>query len=115
MTKYTTAGLINNVLYVIILSAALDLVGPNIPKGIVLLADVLPSFVTKLIAPYFIHKISYGVRIITFVALSSGGMLLIALTPSTQDGGSVGVKLIGVIIGSLSSGGGELSFLGLTH
>jgi battenin len=115
MTKYTVAGLINNVLYVIILSAALDLVGPNVPKGIVLLADVLPSFVTKLIAPYFIHKIPYGVRILTFVALSSSGMFLIALTPSTQDGGSVGVKLVGVIIGSLSSGGGELSFLGLTH
>jgi battenin len=42
-------------------------------------------------------------------------MLLIALTPSTLDGGSVGVKLVGVVIGSLSSGGGELSFLGLTH
>ncbi|RAL65326.1 hypothetical protein DID88_000894 [Monilinia fructigena] len=50
-------GLINNVLYVIILSAALDLVGPSIPKSVVLLADVLPSFVTKLIAPYFIHKV----------------------------------------------------------
>jgi battenin len=42
-------------------------------------------------------------------------MLLIALTPSTQSGGSVSTKLLGVVIGSLSSGGGELSFLGLTH
>ena len=109
------AGLINNVLYVVILSAALDLVGPDIPKGIVLIADVLPSFMTKLIAPYFIHKIPYQVRILIFVALSSGGMLLIALTPPTQDGGSVSTKLFGIIIGSLSSGGGELSFLGLTH
>lgn len=96
----------------IILSAALDLVGPNVPKGIVLLADVMPSFITKLVAPYFIHHIPYRLRILIFVCLSSGGMLLIALTPSDT---SVGVKLLGVVIGSLSSGGGELSFLGLTH
>jgi len=108
-------GLINNVLYVIIISAALDLVGPTVPKGIVLLADVLPSFFTKLVAPYFIHKVPYGVRICVFVALSSSGMLLIAFTPDTQTGGSVSVKLCGVVLASLSSGGGELSFLGLTH
>jgi battenin len=108
----TFTGLINNVLYVIILSAALDLVGPEVPKGIVLLADVMPSFITKLIAPYFIHRIPYRVRIIIFVILSSGGMVIIALTPSDR---AVSIKLLGVIIGSLSSGGGELSFLGLTH
>lgn len=39
-------------------------------------------------------------------------MLLIALTPPTQ---TVAVKLVGVVLASLSSGGGELSFLGLTH
>ncbi|KAJ9149474.1 Protein BTN [Pleurostoma richardsiae] len=104
-------GLINNVLYVIILSAAQDLVG-NIPKGVVLLADVLPSFLTKLVAPYFIHRVPYAARVLAFATLSSAGMLLIALTPPTQ---SVAVKLVGVVLASLSSGGGELSFLGLTH
>ncbi|CCC07611.1 unnamed protein product [Sordaria macrospora k-hell] len=105
-------GLINNVLYVIILSAAQDLVGNGIPKGVVLLADVMPSFLTKLVAPYFIHRIPYASRIFVFVALSSAGMLLIAFTPPSQ---SVAVKLIGVVLSSISSGGGELSFLGLTH
>lgn len=99
----------------IILSAALDLVGPNVPKGVVLLADVIPSFVTKLCAPYFIHAVPYHIRIIVFVCLSACGMLLIALTPSYIDGGTVSTKMAGVIIASLSSGGGELSFLGLTH
>ncbi len=99
----------------IILSAALDLVGPNVPKGVVLLADVIPSFLTKLLAPYFIHAIPYHVRIIVFVCLSACGMLLIALTPSYIDGGSISTKMAGVILASLSSGGGELSFLGLTH
>ncbi|KAF7523516.1 hypothetical protein G7054_g11733 [Neopestalotiopsis clavispora] len=105
-------GLINNVLYVIILSAAQDLVGSDVPKGVVLLADVLPSFFTKLIAPYFIHKVPYWVRIILFATGSSLGMLLIALTPSDK---SVGFKMAGVVFASLTSGGGELSFLGLTH
>ncbi|KAH9875058.1 battenin CLN3 protein, partial [Plenodomus biglobosus] len=108
-------GLINNVLYVIILSAALDLVGPNVPKGVVLLADVIPSFLTKLCAPYFIHKIPYNVRILVFVALSACGMLTIALTPPLQDSTTIAIKMCGVMLASLSSGGGELSFLGLTH
>lgn len=107
--------MINNVLYVIILSAALDLVGPDVPKGVVLLADVIPSFMTKLLAPYFIHAVPYYVRILIFVALSSIGMLMIALSPAYTDGGTISTKLAGVVLASLSSGGGELSFLGLVH
>ncbi|KAF1963053.1 batten's disease protein Cln3 [Byssothecium circinans] len=115
MTSFWLFGLINNVLYVIILSSALDLVGPNVPKGVVLLADVIPSFLTKLCAPYFIHKIPYYSRILIFVTLSATGMLIIALTPPLLDARSIGIKMFGVILASLSSGGGELSFLGLTH
>lgn len=73
---------------------------------------MVPSFLTKLVAPYFIHRVPYAVRVLVFAGLSSAGMLLIALTPPTQ---TVAVKLLGVILASLSSGGGELSFLGLTH
>ncbi|ROT38128.1 BTN1 protein [Sodiomyces alkalinus F11] len=105
-------GLINNVLYVIILSAAQDLVGSSVPKGVVLLADVMPAFVTKLVAPYFIHRVPYSIRVLVMIALSTSGMLLLALTPPSQ---SVAVKMVGVVLASLSSGGGELSFLGLTH
>lgn len=113
--ELTTVGLVNNVLYVIILSAALDLVGPNVPKGVVLLADVIPSFLMKLCAPYFIHAIPYSIRILLFVGLSTCGMLLIALTPAYTDGGTISTKMAGVMLASLSGGGGELSFLGLTH
>lgn len=107
--------MINNVLYVIILSAAQDLVGGSVPKSVVLLADVLPSFLMKLIAPYYIHEIPYSIRVLIFCGLSTWGMLLVALTPDAQTGGSVVIKLFGVMMASLSSGGGELSFLGLTH
>ena len=107
--------MINNVLYVVILSAALDLVGPSVPKGVVLLADVIPSFLTKLCAPYFIHAVPYYVRILVFVGLSATGMLLVALTPSYTEGGTIAVKMAGVMLASLSSGGGELTFVGLVH
>lgn len=96
----------------IILSAAQDLVGSAVPKGVVLLADVLPSFFAKLIAPYFIHRVPYSLRVVVFIALSCSGMMILALTPPSK---SVPVKMVGVILASLSSGGGELSFLGLTH
>lgn len=102
-------------LYVIVLSAALDLVGPSIPKGVVLLADVIPSFGMKLVAPYVIHFVPYSIRVMAFAALSAGGMLLVALTPAYTEGGTVSTKIAGIILASLSSGGGELSFLGLTH
>lgn len=99
----------------IVLSAALDLVGPNVPKGVVLLADVIPSFGTKLIAPYIIHVVPYSARVLIFVTLSATGMLLVALTPAYSEGGTISTKLAGIVLASLSSGGGELSFLGLTH
>ena len=69
----------------------------------------------KLCAPYFIHAIPYPIRVLLFSALSTLGMLLIALTPSYKDGGTITTKMAGVVLASLSSGGGELSFISLTH
>ena len=80
-----------------------------------LLCDVIPSFLTKLCAPYFIHEIPYPVRVLLFSALSAIGMLLIALTPPYTDGGTIKTKMAGVVLASMSSGGGELSFISLTH
>lgn len=108
-------GLVNNVLYVILLSAARDLVGPDVPKGVVLLADIIPSFGTKLIAPYFIHVVPYSMRVIIFVFLSVVGMFIVAMSPSYTDGGTISSKIAGIILASFSAGGGELSFVGLTH
>lgn len=105
-------GLINNVLYVVILSAAQDLVGSEVPKGVVLLSNILPSFAIKLVGPYFVHRVPYSIRIVLFAVISSVGMLMIAFTPPDT---SVSIKMVGVMLASLASGGGELSFLGLTH
>lgn len=46
-------------------------------------------------------------------------MLLVALSPAYNPNSlaenNISIKMFGVILASLSSGGGELSFLGLTH
>ncbi|KAI7259270.1 protein btn1 [Hortaea werneckii] len=78
-------GLINNIFYVIILSAALDLVGPAIPKATVLLASIIPGLATKIIVPYIIHLVPYSLRVLIFAALSTCGMLVVALSPSRAD------------------------------
>lgn len=106
---FWTFGLVNNVLYVVILTAAVDLVGPQTPKAVVLLADVLPSFLIKLAAPFFIHKIPYDRRISLLVGLSTVGMLSVSLASPLF------LKLVGVVLASFSSGLGEVTFLQLTH
>ena len=81
----------------------------------VLLADIVPALMTKLIAPHLMHLIPYSARIWMFVGLSVSGMLLIASSPSYMDGGSLTTKMVGIVLASLSSGIGEMSFLSLTH
>lgn len=75
----------------------------------VLLPDVIPSFIIKLVAPFFIHIVPYKYRISLLVALSFVGMVVVA------GSDSVPIKLFGIAIASLSSGLGEISFLSLTH
>lgn len=104
-------GLLNNILYVVILSAAVDIVGYSIPKAVVLLADIMPSLSIKLLAPFFIHKLPYETRIWVLVFFSFFGMLLVSF--SKMD--STVAKILGISMASLSSGMGEVSFLQLTH
>lgn len=97
-------------MYVVILSAAIDLVGSATPKGVVLLADILPSLIVKAIAPLVIHQFAYHVRLWTLVALSVPGMLLISFSNESKP-----VVILGICMASASSGIGEVSFLLLTH
>ncbi|GAV29698.1 hypothetical protein PMKS-003200 [Pichia membranifaciens] len=120
-------GLINNVLYVVILTAAHDLVPPTTPKSIVLLADILPAFLLKLCLPLFVNKsvsnndgvdskrqsvglgINYPLRLAMIVVLSSVGIILTSLPVPLF------IVLGGVVLASLSSGLGETTFLQLSH
>ncbi|KAF8153103.1 batten's disease protein Cln3 [Crassisporium funariophilum] len=102
-------GLINNVLYVIILSAALDLVPPSTPKGIIAFCNIAPALVAKVGWPYILKgRIRYAKRLIGCCILSTLGMLVIAIFDSLY------MRLLGIGFASFSSGLGELTFLQLS-
>jgi battenin len=78
-------GLINNVLYVIILSAALDLVPPNTPKGIIAFCNIFPALLAKIGWPYLLKgKIRYKKRMIGCCSLSVLGMIVCYSLPETN-------------------------------
>ncbi len=65
------------VLYVIILSAALDLVPPSTPKGIIAFWNIVPSIVAKFSWPYILKgRIRYVRRITGCCFLSVTGMIV---------------------------------------
>lgn len=107
-------GLINNILYVVILSAAIDLVGPSTPKAVVLLADIVPAFVVKVLAPFVVHLLAYKVRLWVLVVLSFVGMLIVS-SGTASSTGSVGFTVFGICLALASAGLGEITFLLLTH
>jgi battenin len=89
------------------LSAALDMVQcVNLSPAIVLLADIFPGFLAQFIAPFFMNRIHYTPRVIFTVVMSVSSFLIPAFFTS------VPVKLIGVVIASIASAFGEITFLG---
>ncbi|GKT25205.1 Batten's disease protein Cln3 like protein [Aduncisulcus paluster] len=101
-------GLINNFAYSLMLSAAKDLIGDAAPVGVVLCADVLPTFLVKLFLPPYLHFISYNFRIIFNVVITLIGFQVCAWCDS------VAMRLFGVVLCSTTSGFGEISFLAMT-
>jgi battenin len=102
-------GVLNNILYVIILSAALDLVPASTPKGLVAFFNIFPSLTTKLLWPYLSSgTVRYKRRMLVCTAASWTGMIVIATFNATA------LRLLGIGIASFSSGLGELSFLQLS-
>ncbi|KDQ62321.1 hypothetical protein JAAARDRAFT_170622 [Jaapia argillacea MUCL 33604] len=102
-------GLINNVLYVIILSAALDLVPPSTPKGIIAFCNIAPALVAKVGWPYVLKgRIRYQKRLVGCCLLSAFGMVVVAAFDSLF------MRLLGISLASFSSGLGELTFLQLS-
>lgn len=74
----------------------------------VLLADILPSLVIKLSAPFVIHKLPYGFRVLFCSATAATSFLLVSFSST------VWMSILGVVFASVGSGLGELSFLSLT-
>ncbi|XP_061906636.1 battenin isoform X1 [Entelurus aequoreus] len=131
-------GLCNNFAYVVMLSAAQDILqkqqsgnttkwtvslldsegvksGNNsrydcspVSTAAVLLADILPTLIIKLSVPLLIHQVPYGVRVLFCVVMAATSFLIVSFSST------VWMSIIGVIFASASSGVGELSFLSLT-
>jgi battenin len=59
--------------------------------------------------------IPYSIRIVIFAALSTCGMLAVALSPTATNADSITAKIAGIILANISSGAGEVNFLSLTH
>ncbi|KAF1770122.1 hypothetical protein GCK72_001940 [Caenorhabditis remanei] len=120
-------GLCNNFAYVVMLSAAKDILekdSKHIEKpcrpevttrecqimstGSVLLADIIPALLIKVLAPMFIHRVPFGVRHFIVVFLQAASFLIVGNSDST------GFALFGVVLASFGSGLGEISYLALS-
>ncbi|XP_015273733.1 PREDICTED: battenin [Gekko japonicus] len=131
-------GLCNNFAYVVMLSAAHDILShqkapsgngtiPTPPSitpgnasntsrydcniistGAVLLADILPTLLIKFSAPFYIHLLPYGLRVIICILTALGSFLLVAFSAGPAQ------SFTGVVLASVSSGLGEITFLALT-
>ncbi|XP_031783320.1 battenin isoform X2 [Nasonia vitripennis] len=122
-------GLCNNYGYVVMLSAAHDILHEHdaeevvsnnattnatgvrncntLSTGAILLADILPSVAIKLTAPflpYFVHM-----RMGSCVVFSAAGFLLVSLSNTRW------LAITGVVVTSLSSGLGEVTLLSYSH
>uniref|UniRef100_A0A915NIA7 Battenin n=1 Tax=Meloidogyne floridensis TaxID=298350 RepID=A0A915NIA7_9BILA len=130
-------GLANNLAYVIMLSAADDIIksqhthnpqhnnetnisnqcienigNPRCEKymstGAVLLADILPAMVIKYTMPFFMNRIPFGFRHLLVCLLQASSYLVVAFSPNIQ------ISLFGVVLAALGSGLGEICYLALS-
>uniref|UniRef100_A0A915B0H1 Battenin n=1 Tax=Parascaris univalens TaxID=6257 RepID=A0A915B0H1_PARUN len=132
LIAFWVLGMCNNFAYVIMLSAAKDILSaqqgrptandssddtcqtrivhrdcPPISTGSVLLADILPALAVKVLTPFFMYRIPFGVRHLIVVLLQCGSFIVVANSTSVTLG------LIGVVIASAGSGLGEVTYLSL--
>ncbi|CAM9119474.1 unnamed protein product [Bubo scandiacus] len=118
-------GLCNNLPYVLMLSAARDLLDPRpgapvppgngsahncnpVSTGAVLLADILPTLVIKVTAPFFLHLLPYNVRVVVSALCAWGSFSLVASARGWRP--AWGVR---VLLASAASGLGEVTLLPL--
>ncbi len=101
--SFFICGLVNNLVYVVFLSAASDIFKGL--EGLVLIADIVPALFSKFMSPYVTIDYDTRFRICT-------GLSIAALVLNTFE--SLDFCLTGVVLASFSSGLGEASFLSLS-
>jgi len=128
LVSFWFLGLFNNYGFVIMLSAAHDLLKDDgdgksenlnlisnnssrdcndLSTGTILLADVIPSIMIKSVAPFLVVNINMKVATITTVNAIS--FLLVSFSQNHL------MMYVGVVFASLGSGLGEVTFLSHTH
>uniref|UniRef100_A0A7I5E764 Battenin n=1 Tax=Haemonchus contortus TaxID=6289 RepID=A0A7I5E764_HAECO len=75
--------------------------------GVVLLCNVVPALMIKLMCPFVMHRIPYGIRHFFICTLQATSLLLTAFAES------VPAALVGVCVASVAGGFGETTYLGL--
>ncbi|KAK6035304.1 CLN3 protein [Cooperia oncophora] len=123
-------GLCNNFAYVVMLSAAKDILETDsgaekhnltqtcrepivdrqcqrMSTGAVLLADIIPALVVKVTAPLYIRMVPFGLRHLLVVMAQMLSFILVAAS------NNVSFALFGVVVASWGSGLGEISYLAL--
>jgi battenin len=108
---FWVAGLVNNFGYVVMLSAATDLLDTDASgvakksPALVLLLNILPGFIVQLVCPWMQDRIPWNIRMLFTVLLGTASFLLTALIAN------VWVRLLGVALGSMGSSFGEMTCL----
>ncbi|XP_033647342.1 battenin-like isoform X1 [Asterias rubens] len=137
LVAFWLLGLCNNYAYVIMLSAAHDILGSKetvpendidkpdamfnlthstginrfdcnpVSTGAVLLADVLPTLFIKLSAPWFFDYIQYNILVGICIVTAVSSFLIVAFSHV------LALSLLGVVFASVSSGLGEFTYVSL--
>jgi len=98
-------GLFNNAIFVIMNSIAKDITAGSV--ALVYLANVLPTFLMKLIGPYWFHLVSYEMRAKAVTVLNVAALLTVAYGKQSY------VQLLGIGVSSMAGGLGEPTMLAL--
>lgn len=102
-------GLLCLVYNVIVITAAPDVLsGSSFATSSVMISESLPTFLVKLIAPWFMQKVSYLKRVVVIVLLCLTGLIVLVTAGEPQW------RLVGFFILCLGSSLSEITFLALT-
>ncbi|CAF4742435.1 unnamed protein product, partial [Rotaria sp. Silwood1] len=122
----TFLGLCNNFVYVVMLSAAHDILKQEesdnstqpvshnttnqfdcnpISTGV---TDILPALVIKITAAFFMHKILYNIRFVLIVLFAASALIIVRISKV------IALSIFGVVCASISAGFGEITMLQLT-
>ncbi|KAI6204229.1 Battenin [Aphelenchoides besseyi] len=80
----------------------------NQPLGLVVLANVIPAFIIKMLVPFVMHRIPFSLLHILVCVAQATSYLLVAFSSS------IPMSLLGVGFAALSSGLGDLTYLALS-